>query len=171
MNLFLLSWDPKECAEFHCDKHVVKMILELVQMLYTSWHINNHGVPKSAPLCKSTNQNGYKKISNHNHPMSKWVRESEWNYFFTLKLSSALCLEFFHRYGHYHGCTKHVIWLGNNIPTFEYKNKTQIPQCMPEEYKSKCPVRAYKNYYVGDKKKFAKWTKRDKPDFFYNTIL
>ena len=33
MNIFHLDTDPKTCAEFHCDKHVVKMIVETTQML------------------------------------------------------------------------------------------------------------------------------------------
>lgn len=28
MNIFYLDKDPKTAAEFHCNKHVVKMILE-----------------------------------------------------------------------------------------------------------------------------------------------
>lgn len=28
MNIFVLDWDVKKCAEFHNDKHVVKMMLE-----------------------------------------------------------------------------------------------------------------------------------------------
>ena len=34
MNLFLLATTLKECAANHCDKHCIKMILELTQMLY-----------------------------------------------------------------------------------------------------------------------------------------
>jgi hypothetical protein len=30
MNIFVLDWDVKKCAEYHNDKHVVKMILELL---------------------------------------------------------------------------------------------------------------------------------------------
>jgi hypothetical protein len=41
MNLFFLDTDPKKCAEYHCDKHVVKMLLELVQLLYTAHHLLN----------------------------------------------------------------------------------------------------------------------------------
>jgi len=166
MNLFLLSWNPVECARYHCDKHVVKMILELVQMLYTAWHINNGFVPNTAPVCKSTKKPGYKKIFNHNHPMARWVRESEWNYMFTLKLASALALEFDWRYNHFHSCSEHIIWLGTNIPNFNLKKQTPIPQCMPEQYKSSCPVQAYKNYYKGDKTRFATWFKRDKPSWW-----
>ena len=40
MNLFLLDVDLKKCAQFHCNKHVVKMILELTQILYTCWWVS-----------------------------------------------------------------------------------------------------------------------------------
>ena len=167
MNLFLLSWDPTECARWHCDKHVVKMILELVQMLYTGWQINNgsSNLPSSAPLCKSTGKPGYKK-AHPNHPMVKWVRESRWNYNFAVKLASALALEFGHRYGKSHACTNHIIWLSQNLPKFSNRRKTTIPQCMPDEYKCMNPVQAYRNYYKYDKYDFAKWHKRDIPYWF-----
>jgi len=161
MNLFLLSWNPKKCAIWHCDKHVVKMILESVQMLYTAWHINNGGVPDSAP------NGGYKKISNHNHPMAKWVRESEWNYNFCVQVCAGLCLEYTFRYKKTHASTQHLLWLSDNLPTLEHKHKTMTPQCMPDEYKvDGDPVRAYRNYYNGDKSRFAKWSKRDTPPWY-----
>ena len=28
---------------------------------------------------------------------------------------------------------------------------TKMPQCMPDEYKDKCSVQAYWNYYIGEK--------------------
>ena len=39
MNIFFLHWDPEQCAQMHCDKHVVKMILEYCQMLSAAWHV------------------------------------------------------------------------------------------------------------------------------------
>ena len=39
MNIFFLSFDPEECAEFHCDKHVLKMILEYAQLLSTAHRV------------------------------------------------------------------------------------------------------------------------------------
>ena len=33
MNIFVLHHDIRRCAQFHCDRHVTKMILESVQML------------------------------------------------------------------------------------------------------------------------------------------
>lgn len=166
MNLFLLSLNIEECAQWHCDKHVVKMILELVQMLYTAWHVNGFSV-SGAPICKSTGNNGYKKISNHNHPMAIWVRETPRNYKFTVKLAAALCLEFNHRYGHHHSCTEHVLWLSLSRPFSPGCGKrgfTTVPQCMPDQYKVEGDtVQAYRNYYDGDKRRFAKWSKRDAP--------
>ena len=40
MNIFHLHKDPKICAKYHCDKHVVKMILETAQMLSTAYRRN-----------------------------------------------------------------------------------------------------------------------------------
>ena len=169
MNLFLLSRDPDECAKWHCDKHVVKMILEIVQMLYTTWHLNNPDDPMlgQAPPCRSTGNNGYKKISNHNHPTAIWMRESLENYMFSVRLAAALALEFHWRYGHHHSCTVHVLWLSTHIPAFKKRAVTQIPQCMPEQYKvPNHPVQAYRNYYIGDKARFAKWSKRPEPPWW-----
>ena len=33
MNIFFLDWNVDKCAKDHCDKHVVKMILETAQLL------------------------------------------------------------------------------------------------------------------------------------------
>jgi len=35
-----------------------------------------------------------------------------------------------------------------NMPTYEFE---QPPQCMPDEYKDKCSIQAYWNYYIGEK--------------------
>ena len=39
MNIFYLDRDPKIAAEMHCDKHVVKMILESAQMMRTAHRV------------------------------------------------------------------------------------------------------------------------------------
>lgn len=41
MNIFFLSKDPKECAKAHFDKHVTKMITELVQILCCVYYFTN----------------------------------------------------------------------------------------------------------------------------------
>jgi len=43
---------------------------------------------------------------------------------------------------------------------------TGVQTCMPDEYKCDDSVTAYRNYYMGDKAYFAKWSKRDKPKWW-----
>ena len=63
MNIFFLDVDPKKSAQYHCDKHVVKMILEIVQLLYTAHHILGSKLPKDA----------YKPVS-VSHPLAIWIK-------------------------------------------------------------------------------------------------
>ena len=39
MNIFYLDTNPALCAEYHCDKHVLKMIIEYAQLLSTAHRI------------------------------------------------------------------------------------------------------------------------------------
>lgn len=40
MNIFFLDRNIRKCAAYHCDKHVVKMILESTQLLSTALYLN-----------------------------------------------------------------------------------------------------------------------------------
>ena len=40
------------------------------------------------------------------------------------------------------------------------------PQCMPETCKGGDTVSAYQTYYILEKSRFAKWTKRPVPEWF-----
>lgn len=39
MNIFYLDRDVSKCAEYHNDKHVVKMIIEYAQLLSTAHRV------------------------------------------------------------------------------------------------------------------------------------
>ena len=170
MNIFFLSWDPEECARLYCDQHVNKILLEIVQMLYTAWHLNMGGVPSGAPLRRGTSQHGYKPVSNPKHPMVMWVRS---NYSWTCSLGVALAIEFTRRFHKVHGCSEHILWLTRNIPrlvvplvsetatyaTTGFPEKVSpVPLCMPEQYKHPHLLIAYHKYYIGDKFRFARWS-------------
>jgi hypothetical protein len=49
MNIFVLHPDPFVAAEMHCDKHVVKMIVEYAQLLSTAHRLLD-GMPVAAEL-------------------------------------------------------------------------------------------------------------------------
>ena len=79
----------------------------------------------------------------------------------------ALCKEYTKRYARVHKCQKVIeavkpfsrIWLLPFIMDNEASRFIAHPQCMPEEYKAVNPIDAYRNYYKGDKVRFAKWDK------------
>ena len=108
MNIFILDKNPKKAAEYHCDKHVVKMIVESVQLLSTShWlmllkkynkKLSDFKRIKDAKAflektCSSNEKPPY-KMTHVNHPCTKWVCESIENYKWLFKLTYYLCFEY-----------------------------------------------------------------------------
>ena len=155
MNIFHLHKEPKICAEYHCDKHVVKMILETAQMLSTAYRRNfgdNDDLYKTA----------YPK-----HPMTIWVGDSGGNFNWSMRLLDQLLYQYTMRYNKVHKTIRiYELLLGKHTRWQCWKTEfTPPPQCMPDEYKHEDYITAYKQYYIGEKKRFAKYTAVDTPDF------
>lgn len=155
MNIFVLHNSPVISARMACDKHVVKMILETAQM-----------------LCTVADRYGYKdpclyKPVHQKHPCTLWAGETAANWAWLCKHGIALSKEYTFRYGKKHKSESVVrtiyrkrlgptgiIWLTKSTP---------FAQAMPDEYKDKDAVKAYRAYYHGEKSRFATWTKRNPP--------
>ena len=139
MNIFYLDECPDKAARLQYNKHVVKMILESAQMLCAAHHVI--GNPDDVPY----------KLAHKNHPSTIWVRQNSIHYDWLYDHMRALGDEYTKRYGKTHlsitKC-KHLVYPPKNIPTVMFN---QPPQCMPDEYKDKCSVQAYWNYYIGEK--------------------
>src|ERR1700756_168681 len=99
MNIFALDLSPVKSAEYACDKHVVKMIIETAQLLSTAIHIQ---VPRNE------NYLLYKTTHVH-HPCSKWTRESRENFEWLVDYGIALSKEYTVRYGKYHKCEPTIL--------------------------------------------------------------
>jgi hypothetical protein len=155
MNIFLLDWDVKKCAQYHVDKHVVKMILETAQLLCGVHHVTEQ-VTEQVPY----------KLSHKNHPCSIWVRESLSNYIYLCELGLELCKEYTYRYEKRHKSQEVIEWCITNLPNIEDKGITQPARAMPDEYKVESVVQSYRNYYIGEKGSFAVWKKRKTPDWY-----
>ena len=65
MNIFYLDKDPVKAAEYSCDKHVVKMPVESLQMISTCFHFRGFNAPY--------------RMSFAYHPCTIWARESSQN--------------------------------------------------------------------------------------------
>lgn len=176
MNIFYLDSSPSKSARLHCDKHVVKMIVEYAQLLSTAHRVldgdmyidNSSGRKiKRWRLSDSNYEATLYKASFINHPSAIWVRESPWNYGWLHALWYSLCKEYTHRYKKDHASyiklAKYLQIKPKNL--FFDKNATEVPQCMPDDVKAANPVDAYQNYYIQYKKSFARWTNRPVPKF------
>lgn len=155
MNIFVLDRDPFVAAGYYCDKHVPKMCLEIYQQLGSA--VIRHGAqPWEMPLTKSGTP---LKEAHRNHPCTRWVGDTRANFNWAVMHGIGLCTEYTNRYGKIHSCERGILHLGQMAEMIPDGSLTSFAQAMPDEYKCIDPVRAYKNYYLGDKKRFAKWEK------------
>ena len=148
------------CARYHCDKHVVKMILETGQMLCTAYQ-RHFGLKDDL----------YKPAYPH-HSMTKWVGNTLGNYFFTMKLFNHLLDEYNYRYNKWHKSSRiNLLLNGKYIKWHNMEGKFITPPlCMPDKYKLDDYVQSYKNYYIGEKMYFAKYNYSETPYWLKEVI-
>ena len=152
MNIFILDENIEKCARYHCDQHVVKMILESVQMLCTALNKKGFATPY--------------RPTHANHPCVLWVEESFGNFSWLKSLTLALNAEYRFRFER-ESDHKSILVLGE-ISDCRYDDRglTEFAQAMPDQYKVPGDaVSAYRQFYLGEKMKFAKWTRRDMPEW------
>jgi|TARA_B100001057_G_scaffold251159_1_gene251367 hypothetical protein len=179
MNIFVLHMHPTLAAKQHCDKHVVKMILETAQLLSTAHRFldgkqdlreSSTGKTKTKywELPDSNMEGTLYRATMMNHPCAIWVRESDANYTWAYNLFVGLCDEYTHRYGKTHKTDRllreALYECPKNIP--KGIGLTPFRQAMPEDVKHNDSIQAYRQYYLKYKAGFAKWTKRDVPDWY-----
>ena len=154
MNIFYLDRDPVKCAMMHCDKHVVKMILEYAQLLSTAHHVID--VEPSIDCYRATHKN---------HPSAVWVRENRSNYQWLRELLDNLLVEYTFRYGKIHKTESSGVYDNlRKIPCgLRVGRFTEPPQCMPDYCKAPDPVIGYRNYYIKEKSYMARWKNTDSP--------
>jgi len=158
MNIFVLDESPRIAAEYHCDKHVVKMLLESAQILSDAHRFYD---PRTTLAI-------YQSYNWRNHPCCKWARANGSNYKWLWELATELGNEFEMRYGKAHASTTLVKGPLRKLPKTLHLETPRTPfvQCVPEVYQRPNPVRAYRAYYVGDKLRFAKW-QRGRPEPYW----
>ena len=162
MNIFVLDNCPIKSAQQNCDKHVVKMVLELFQQMGSA--VIRHGAtPEEMPL---TSKGTPLKGGYHNHPCTRWCGDSRENFTWASLHALELCHEYTRRYGKTHGCQKgieHLCAMDSLVPDGEL---TPFAQAMPDEYRNPDAVTAYRTYYKNDKKEFATWKMGNVPDWW-----
>lgn len=180
MNIFVLDVNPEIAARMHCDRHVVKMILETAQILSTVWRVSTpigaeYGIPAEAY-----------KATHKNHPCVKWAGEKAAHYHWLWCLGMALCAEYTHRYGRMHK-TEAVLRALETLPLAMGTLATPLPLffqlCMPEDFASdyfahlgtgydrlRAAVMCYREFYRTAKAHLLTYTRRPVPEWIPASI-
>jgi hypothetical protein len=181
MNIFYLDSDPKVAAQYHVDKHVVKMILESAQLLCTAHRLLDGHQIKQPKVNKSGKVRDVTRYvldntaldstmygtTHVNHPCTIWCRDNINNYMWLYELFVNLCEEYTYRYGKQHKTDFLLRNLLSVAPvSISTSSFTQPAQAMPEKYRCTDSIRAYRQYYINEKHTFAKWSKRSVPEWF-----
>lgn len=155
MNIFILDTDMKQNAQYYCDKHLIKMILETAQLMCTVV-VENGG---TAPY----------KPTHRNHPCTKWLMENGANWDILYNLVTELNNEYKYRFNKTINhksydviCNLIKPQYSNNIFTGYFNAVTSSIQrlCINDT------IKAYRKYYK-EKQSIIdmKWTKRNMPEF------
>lgn len=147
-------------AEWHIAKHIVKMPLEMAQMLCTAHRLCD-GEEYTELSAGGRNMKRWRlsddrdgvlyKAAYVNHPCSLWIRESISNYEWAIDHFCGLLDTYTNRYGKEHKSGQLLPWLAKAPKSIAQSAMTPFAQAMPDQYKNQCAVTAYRNYYVGDK--------------------
>lgn len=176
MNIFQLDLDPVKAAQYHPDRHVVKMILEYSQLLSTAHRIldgTEHesksptGRRASAWRLDDDRESLLYKATHINHPSAIWARESAGNYLWLQSLLVAVSREYSYRYGKVHKCERDgLVSRLEEIPNnMKHARRTPLRLAMPDEYKLPDPVESYRKYLKLGKPHLHSWKKRPVPEW------
>lgn len=197
MNIFILDPQPQTAAEMHCDKHVVKMIVETAQLLSAAHRLLDgnpkiftaefRGKLKRKKLYLLPGENWQfdnvsgkflilnakcYKATHFNHPCAVWARSTSENYRWLVTLLQHLCAEYTRRYRRVHVVETQLLPFLLHLPAnIQQGDSTDFCQCMPVKYQvPDDAVAAYHAFYLGEKFRFAKWTDRQVPVWFSSSI-
>lgn len=155
MNIFVLDQDPAKAAQYHNDKHCVKMILEHCQLLSTA--INIHSKESVVGTYKTTHLN---------HPCTIWARDTRENFKWLCEATEELFQEYTRRYGKQHKSYSIFQVCRNHTNLIPEGDRTPFAQAMPDDYKNPDAVTAYRTYYLKDKKDISKWKLGNVPQWW-----
>ena len=174
MNIFVLDPNPVIAAQYHCDQHLHKMILESAQMLSTAAHIH---FPQ---LKRHIYEPAYQ-----NHPCTIWVSSALANMEWVCHLANQL-----NEIRESKGCNRHSsmdvikaicdqflsVDPQNNIPT-----PSSFAEAMYPHIKIRQDLSTVEKYQLYYRKKHAQWaldkgrgmTYKDRPvpDFMKDLIV
>ena len=178
MNIFWLDINTNLAAQYHVDKHVVKMILEYAQLLSTAHRLCD-GIPFIGKSKTNRNVTRWRlpntidatiyQATHINHPSAVWTRQSANNYTALWCLFHDVCKEYTYRYQKTHKIEATGLLETLRTPPQNIANGpfTQPTPAMSDEYKIPGDsIASYRAYYMGAKRTMAKWKNRPTPHWY-----
>lgn len=165
VNIFFTHLNPTIAAEFCCDAHVRKMVVESTQLLANVYHM------EGATIQPPPKVDGTPYAQSHwNHPCAKWAQEDLKHWIWLKMHAWALAREYEFRFGSEHSCMGALRYMDKNSPVWmQHKTFWDPPLAMPDEFKSRVAstVSSYRNYIRHGKTTLHVWTKRPPPVWLY----
>jgi hypothetical protein len=168
MNIFVIDHNPTQSAQWLCDAHCNKMVLESAQMLANCFS------PEVLADAPKTKKGTVRRYSYFNHPCSIWVRESHANFDWLCRHSIAMEHERLERGFNPHFSYEFIKWAYDNrflaMPELMRYEQTEFAVAIADDKNCKKVVdnfdeldriAQYRLYYKYDKP-FATW-KRNRP--------
>lgn len=144
MNVFAVDRDPVRAARALCDRHVVKMTLEAAQILCSAARAQ---LGQSAPY----------RATHAHHPCVLWAAARRANWEWLVRHGLALADEYGRRFGRVHRSRAVILCMARRGPAADGRRRQAFAQVMPERYRGRDPVAAYRRYYAAEKARFATW--------------
>lgn len=145
VNVFAVDRDPVRAARALCDRHVVKMTVESAQILCTAARAR---LGQRAPY----------RPTHADHPCVGWVVATRANWEWLVRHGLALADEYERRFGRVHSSRTVIARMASRGPPPSAGRRRQpFAQVMPERYRGRDAVSAYRRYYVAEKARFATW--------------
>lgn len=155
MNIFILDSNLKKNAEYYCDKHLVKMILESAQLMCTVAQIKGEQAPY--------------KPTHINHPCTKWLMESGANWDLLFDLVTELNDEYKIRFNHDNNHKSYDVIISLIKPHYNNNDFIGMFNSVTDQVRRTNAIDTinyYRKYYKFKMNEIKmKWTKRNKPEW------
>ena len=163
VNFFYLDKDPKKCAKYYCNKHILKIPIEIAQILSKIHYELKSKIDYSKIYKNST------VVKNTIGPYC-WIKESLDNYMWANKLGLELINEYKFRYNKTEHKTECILqYLYDNPPNLPKISETKFKGTNKYDmfqYISNDPIICARYNYAEMKCINDKWNKDGPPDWF-----
>jgi len=163
VNFFYLDEDPKKCAKYYCNRHILKIPIEIAQILSKIHHELNSNIDYSKIYKNAL------VVKNTIGPYC-WIKESLHNYIWACTLGLELINEYKFRYNKTEHKTECILqFLFDNQPKLPNIGKTKFKGTNKYDmfqYISDDPIICARYNYAEMKCINDKWNKDGPPDWF-----